>query len=59
MVKKKYTAYLIGYGKTARKRTTTTIQVDSEDEARDYCKESRDSWDGEYDYYFDRLEENK
>lgn len=57
--KKKYTAYLTGYGKTANKTINTTIQVDSEEEARDYCKKSRDSWYGEYDYYFGGLKENK
>ena len=57
--KKKYTAYLTGWGKTACKCTCKTIQVDNEEEARAYCKKSQDSMLGEYDYYFDYLEENK
>ena len=57
--KKKFTAHLVGHGKTANKTTYTTIQVDSEEEAKDYCAKSRDSWEGEYDFYLDRLEKNE
>lgn len=55
---KKYTAHLVGYGKTAYKTEHTTIQVDSKEEALEYCQQSRDSWFGEYDYYLKTLEEN-